>query len=236
MLHGLEGRLERLGLQAAAGMAREFSDEQPFGLVVPYIVIPRASSPPSGQSQLLPAGGGVNRATERLRIDEALHDQHRMSVPRFPIRAEPAQNQLEHPRTRVGHRPIGQQEKPRVVDHQGQTAPALLVGPANSLVARAQILGRRAEHQHSHPRSLSVHRQVEKPLPHRPQPAQGVMPSEPRRKAGQSLRPGQAHCNLFEQPRLLRVRKSRRTRQAPGLKRSGRGVQSQITSCGGSTR
>jgi len=61
-----------LGLEAAPGLGAQFPHEQPLGFIVLDIVIPRVPAPTVGQSQFLPAGGGVNGAAELLGIHEGL--------------------------------------------------------------------------------------------------------------------------------------------------------------------
>jgi hypothetical protein len=46
---------------------------------------------------------------------------------------------------------VGQEQEPAVIDHQGQTAAALLLTPANPAVASAQAARGRAKKQHPQP-------------------------------------------------------------------------------------
>lgn len=173
-----QGGLEVLSLQAATGIFAQFLYQQPLGLAMLDVVVPPAPPPPISQPQLLPAVGGVNRAAKLLRIHKALHRQDRVPVLRLPIRAESRQSQLEHSGTQIGYRPIREEQKPGVVDHQRQAPPPLLVGPTDPLVAMPQVFGRRAEYQHAHPLPLLIHRNINEPLPHWTQSAQVVMPAK----------------------------------------------------------
>jgi hypothetical protein len=196
--HHRQGRFEVLGLQAATSIFAEFLYEQPLGLAMLYVVIPAPPAPPIGQSQLLPAISGVNRAAKLLRIHEALHHKDRVSIALLPIRTESRQSQFEHPGTQIGHRPVRNQQIARVVDHQRQAPPPLLGVPTDPLFPMPQMPGRRAEHQHAHPPPLLIDRNIENPLPHWTYGAQIVMPSQQRLDARQLLWFGQPNLNFIQ--------------------------------------
>ena len=59
---------------------------------------------------------------------------------------------------------VGQQQEAAVVDDQGQSAAALLLGPADPLVARAQTARGGAKNQHTQPVATSVSDGVEELL------------------------------------------------------------------------
>jgi len=101
------------------------------------IVIAAFAAKAVGRAQFLPAAGGVNGAAKLRGIDKGFHNQDRMIVALLPVGAEPAQHQRQGTRTQIGKSFVGQEQKSAVIDHQGQAAPALLLAPANPLVAPA---------------------------------------------------------------------------------------------------
>ena len=123
-----------LGLQAASGVAAEFTDKQPLGLVVLDIIIALMASPAIGQPQFHPIVGGVNSAAKLLRVDEGFNHQNRMAILKLPILTEPIERQTQHPRTQIGHRTIRQNQETAVVDDQAEAPVALGLIPSNPLV------------------------------------------------------------------------------------------------------
>jgi len=98
-----------------------------------------------------------------------------MAIAGLPVVAQPRQNPAEHGGAEVGHRALGQQQEAHVVHDQREAAPALLVAPADPLLARAQVLRGGREAQHRDPLALRVAHRAVHLLSHRLHAAQIMM-------------------------------------------------------------
>ena len=183
-----QGGTQMLGLQAAAGILAEFAREEPLGPVVAHIEVAGMAARALGGAEFSPPAGAVERAAELRRIDESFHQQHGMSVAGLPVGAQARQHQRESLGSQVRHAFLRQEQKPGIANHQRQTAPALLLAPADPLVTRAQTPGGGAEDQHPEPVAAGIGDHVMQPLAHGPQSAQIVVLIEELMAAGPLVR------------------------------------------------
>ena len=85
-----------------------------------------------GWSRLL-YGAGVAR-----RLDEGLDEHGRCVVALGPVLGQAAADEGEDVRAEIWDRDPGQDQEPRVVDHEGEVLFALLRGPSDEAVAGRQ--------------------------------------------------------------------------------------------------
>src|ERR1017187_5532901 len=104
---------------------------------------------PATFSDASPVGGGVAAAPEALLFNEGLHQDQVLLVDPLPVGAQATHASTQHEGSYVRHLRPRQEHKPVVIHHPGQTRLALKDGPANKLVPRRHLKGRRAETQAS---------------------------------------------------------------------------------------
>ena len=83
-----------------------------------------------------------------------------MAVTRLPVGTEPGQDQAERFGGQIGDGLVGPKQEAGVADDEREAAAALLVGPADPLVARAQTAGGGAKDQHVKPVAVRVDERV----------------------------------------------------------------------------
>ena len=92
-----------------------------------------------------PAGGPVDGAGVSRCFDERL-DQHRLCVVTLgPVRGQAAADDGEDMRAEIGDGDPGQDQEPRVVDHEGEVLLAQSRRPSDEVVARGELPGGGAE-------------------------------------------------------------------------------------------
>src|SRR6266853_4853996 len=89
----LASTMASAGLRCSACKLRRawgqsFPHEQSFGFIVPHVIIPLVASTAVGFSQLLPAVGRIDRATELIGIDKGFGHQYRMAIAILPVLAQ----------------------------------------------------------------------------------------------------------------------------------------------------
>ncbi len=117
---------------------------------------------------------------------------------------------------------MDQQEIAGVVDHQGQPAAALFLGPAEPLVTRAQAAGGSAEDQHAEPVTVGIGDGIVETLADGFEAAQIVMLIEQRGAAGQFVGRQQADLDAREKEWLLRGGEAGARAHIPERKKLGR--------------
>src|SRR6266566_2337460 len=102
---------------------------------------------PGGQADLDPTGGPIAGARKTGLLDKALDQVDGMSVLLLPVRRQPRGDPPQQMAGQVWHTHPRQNEQTRVVGDQPQMAAALVVCPADPLIACGAPPRRRAEKQ-----------------------------------------------------------------------------------------
>lgn len=91
-----------------------------------------------GLTQFLPAVGHVNGAAKLFGIDECFDQHDRVGVALLPVGAQALEGQAQGTGTQIGTGFVGQEQEAAVIDEERQAAAALLFGPADPAIPRAQ--------------------------------------------------------------------------------------------------
>ena len=138
----------------------------------------------------------VAPAPEPRRVHERLRELQRMAVQRLPVRAQPAQAAAQRPRRQVRHaRRHRQDQEPRVVGDQVQTAELHRSVPAQPAVARRALERPRLPPDQRQPVS-APHRDVAQPAARELPEAQVVVLRHKRVPAPPLVRPRRPHLHL----------------------------------------
>ena len=114
------------------------------------------SAPSLGGSDESPAGRLVQGAGEARGLDEGLDEHGRGVVALGPVVGQLPADQREDVRAQVGDRDPGQDEEPRIVDHEGEVLLAQLRRPSDEAVAGRELACRRAEAEHGERPAVAV--------------------------------------------------------------------------------
>jgi len=106
--------------------------------------VPGASKPPA-VSHLRPVGCLVGRPAKAPPVHEGLQQQHRMAEALPPIGHQPPLAQPQNARPQIRKMPARQDQKAAVVDHQLEPVELMPEVPADPLVPRRTLPGRRRE-------------------------------------------------------------------------------------------
>ena len=111
----------------------------------------------------------------------------------LPVGTQAAQTQSHHPRRQIGILlPVGQNQKPAVVDHKPQAPRPSAVGPANPLLPPLQVQGRRPKSDQRDPLSVQLGDIAER-LPSQTGTLQVMLVFQPKIKLAAFLLAHQAH-------------------------------------------
>ena len=103
-----------------------------------------------------PAGGPVDGAGEARCLDEGLDEDGGGAVALGPVPGQAAADDGEDVRAEVGDGDPGQDQEPRVVDHQRQVLLAQLRRPSDEGVAWGELPCRRTEAEHGEGPTVAV--------------------------------------------------------------------------------
>ena len=137
-----------------AGAFDQFFHPELFGPLVRLIEILRVAAEAGSRPQFAPAADFIRGAAKLLGIDEGLDQRDGMAPAGEPVVGQAREHLFEQAAGQVGIVRVGQDNEARIVDHQRQAAAALLGGPADELIAVAQVVGRGAEGDQREPLAL----------------------------------------------------------------------------------
>jgi hypothetical protein len=140
----MEGRCGLSVAEMSAVVAYERINPEAFnGLAVAMKCVEFA--PPLCVPKILPVGSSIASAGEARLFNEGLQKYRTISIACVPVVGQASTHQGEHARSQVTTLDPRQDEEARVVDDQVQVAAALLVSPADGIIARFDFPGARTE-------------------------------------------------------------------------------------------